>query len=42
MEEERSMLESKKSEDVVRKVEGHDVAIAMWSRDPDLGVTVCG
>ena len=29
-------------EDVVRKVEGHDVAVAMWSRDPNLGVTVCG
>ena len=26
----------------MRKVERHDVAVAMWSRDPDLGVTVCG
>ena len=26
-------------EDVVRKVEGHDVAVAVWSRDPNLG---CG
>ena len=29
-------------EDVERKVEGHDVAVAMWSRDPNLGVAVCG
>ena len=29
-------------EDVVRKVEGHDVAVAVWSRDPNLGVAVCG
>ena len=33
---------SPKLEDVVRKVERRDVAVAMWSRDPNLGVTVCG
>ena len=28
--------------DVVRKVEGHDVAVAARSGDPNLGVAVCG
>ena len=40
----RTMDGKQKNERAVqmRKVEGHDVAVAVWSRDPNLGVTVCG